>query len=206
MENAGYTVIRTFPGFEVRRTKACIVARVDVSDAATAEAARNAGFRVLAGYIFGSNRAPSSSESAKIAMTAPVVSEVTAIAPAGRGATIAMTSPVVSEVAAGDGGGASGSRVVAFVMPSSYTLATLPRPNDPRITLVEVPERDEAVAVYHGYYPSATEFLRRTRHLVDALAAEGLSVRDDVPPREYDYDPPWTFPPLMRSEVAVQLA
>lgn len=202
MENAAYTVLRSYPGFEVRRTRPCIVARVEVSGAASAEAARSAGFRLLAAYIFGSNRTPASGESTKIAMTSPVVSEAT-FTSAERGSTIAMTSPVVSEVASSS---SSDSRIVAFVMPAAHTLATLPRPVDPRVTLVEVPEREEAVAVYHGYYPSTAEFQRRTRALVDAVAAAGLAVRDDVPPREYDYDPPWTFPALMRSEVAVQLA
>ena len=64
-EEPPYTVTKLGDGVEIREYRERIAAETTVT--AAEEAARNAGFRRLAGYIFGSNRGR-----AKIAMTAPV--------------------------------------------------------------------------------------------------------------------------------------
>ncbi len=84
-------------------------------------------FRVLARYIFGENE-----PGRKMAMTAPVLM--------GDGAAsrkIAMTAPVPVR----DGGAGA---AMAFVMPSGFSRATLPRPKDDRVTIREVPARTMA--------------------------------------------------------------
>ena len=109
--------------FELREYPGFIVAETWVEG--DFDAAGRAGFRRIANYIFGDNIAAGGA-SAKIAMTAPVTME-----PASE--KIAMTAPVAMEP--------EGTRWrMHFVMPANYTLATLPKPKDPRITLREVPE------------------------------------------------------------------
>ena len=63
-------MVRTFPGFEVRRYPAHVVAEVELSG--QFESAGNAAFRPLVSYISGRNQS-----GAKIAMTAPVIQEAT---------------------------------------------------------------------------------------------------------------------------------
>jgi hypothetical protein len=69
-EQQQYQVVRTFPGFEVRRYPAHVVAEVELTG--QFESAGNAAFRPLVSYISGRNRSGS-----KIAMTAPVIQEAT---------------------------------------------------------------------------------------------------------------------------------
>ena len=71
--------------------------------------AAEAGFKRLAAYIFGGNRAGQD-----IAMTAPVVQQQDGVS------IVDMTAPVLQEP--GDG-----EWTMAFVMPSGYTLETLPQ-------------------------------------------------------------------------------
>ena len=85
----------------------------------------NNGFRQLAGYIFGGNTVQK-----PVAMTAPV-----ALSEASDDATsIAMTAPVATQQE-------GGTYRVSFMMPSKYTLATLPKPNNGQISFVELPSK-----------------------------------------------------------------
>lgn len=117
--------------------------------------AGNAGFRRLAGYIFGGNRGDE-----KIAMTAPV-----AMAPYS-GQRIAMTAPVDS---ARDGNG--GWRI-AFYMPAGYTLESLPQPLDPRVTLRVVPGGESPPCAFP--VAAQAQFAEPTAELVQALADAGV--------------------------------
>ena len=55
-----------------------------------------------------------------------------------------MTAPVTqSEVA-------PGKYAVQFYMPAEWTLDTLPKPNDERVVLKTMPERNLFVVTYHG--------------------------------------------------------
>jgi len=89
------------------------------------------GFNVLANFIFGNNTSRQ-----KIEMTTPVQAR-----PAEK---IAMTTPVTVTM--------SGQYVVAFIMPASYTLDTLPLPTDPRIRFSAVPEHTAAAIHFNGYF------------------------------------------------------
>lgn len=70
----------------------------------------------MAGYIFGGNTTKSS-----IAMTAPVMDTAKV------SETIAMTAPVMDTLSN------SGKHIVAFTMPSSYTLENLPKPDNANV-------------------------------------------------------------------------
>lgn len=147
IEEPRYTVVPTHDGFEVREYAPYLVAEVTVPG--PANEAGNQGFRILAGYISGKNQGER-----KIAMTAPVTQ-----APAPQ--KIEMTAPVTQT--AGDGG-----YVVQFVMPGTFTLDTLPLPNDPRVRLREVPAARYAVIRYSGTWSDANyqEHLAKLRRAV----------------------------------------
>lgn len=130
-----YDVLRSFPHFEVRRYPAHLLAEVEVDASFTR--AGNEAFGVLVGYISGRN-----STRGKVAMTAPVLQQQAST-------TIEMTSPVVQQPI-----GESGRYIVAFVMPSEFTLDTLPTPSDPRITVHEVPAHVAAVKSFTGRWTS----------------------------------------------------
>lgn len=145
-------------------------------------AARSTGFGILARYIFGGNKAKAS-----IAMTAPVVQA---------SAKIAMTAPVVQ---AKD---ASGAWVIMFYMPSSYTLATLPVPNDPRVMLSEQPAVRQAAYRYAGI-PGRNATARAHAALLAGLQSSAWVPQGDVV--DWFYDPPWTLPWARRNEAVVQV-
>ena len=168
---------------EIRRYAPRIAAETDLEG--DAETTRNDGFRRVAGYIFGGNRA-----AAKIAMTAPV-------AQAAASERIAMTAPV-SQAAAGPG-----SWTVRFFMPAQWTLATLPVPNDPAVRLVEVPGETMAVLRFTGDR-GAEAVAARQAELLRGLAGTAWVPRGA--PVAWFYDPPWTLPWLRRNEVAVPVA
>jgi hypothetical protein len=146
---------------------------------------RNAGFRKIAGYIFGGNHAGES-----IAMTAPV-----AQGRAGdNGENIAMTAPVAQDRAA------DGQWRIAFFMPAGKTLDNLPVPNDPGVRLVAVPAVTMAVLRFSG---------SRDTDAIAAKQSELLGTLASGPwqpsgaPVAWFYDPPWTLPFARRNEVAV---
>ena len=151
--------------------------------------ARSAGFRRLAGYIFGANRG-----GARIAMTAPVAQEPSG--PEATGTKIAMTAPVTQ---ARDAGGWR----IRFFMPAEYTLQTLPQPNDAQVSLVVVPPQTVAVLRFSGT-PSPQAVAARAGELVAAL--EGTAWRPAGAPVAWFYDPPWTLPPLRRNEIAIPVS
>ena len=121
-EEPDYTVIEQAGDFELRAYSPMIVAEVQVSG--PMGDASSAGFRLIADYIFGNNTARAGGNE-KISMTAPVTMEPTS-------EKISMTVPVGMEQ--------TGEQWrVHFVMPSQYTLDTLPTPNNPAVSLREVP-------------------------------------------------------------------
>ena len=139
------------------------------------------GFNILAGYIFGSNTARQ-----KMAMTTPVK--------VNQSQKIAMTTPVT--VSGKD------SFKVAFIMPSEFTLDTLPIPNDPNIQLIQVPEHTMAVIRYSGYFPQNKIETNKER-LGQWVLEQGLQ-----PMGEYivaGYNPPWVPGFMARNEVLVRV-
>ena len=182
-EEPAYTVEQLTSGVEIRRYGSRIAAETTV--AADEEAARSAGFRRLAGYIFGGNHAET-----KIAMTAPVAQQVGAT----RGETISMTAPV-SETA-----GSNGEWVIRFFMPAEKTLESLPQPNDRAVRLVHVPEEAVAVRRFSGSI-SSRAVASQTDQLMRTLRENGFEPTGT--PAAWFYDPPWTLPALRRNEIAV---
>jgi SOUL heme-binding protein len=167
--------------FEIRDYATQVVAEVSVPGGRGDPA--NQGFRPLAGYIFGGN-APR----AKIAMTAPVTRQ--------QGTQIAMTSPVTRQAA-----GAAWK--IRFIMPAGSTLATMPRPNDPNVRLLEEPGKRYAVIRFTGFGEEGA-VTRKTAELNAFLARRQLT--PIAKPVFAQYDPPWTLPFMRRNEIWLEVA
>lgn len=180
-EQPDYTVTERDEGIEIRDYPAMTVAKVTVDG--PAGQARNRGFRILADYIFGNN-VPSD----KIAMTSPVTQQ--------RGEKIAMTAPVTQ---AADGA----SWTVSFIMPSEYTMATLPVPASDRITLSEVPARRMAAITFNGF-GNADALETHEAKLREYLARNNLKATGEG--LYAFYDGPWVPPQRRRNEVMLQLS
>jgi len=110
--------------------------------------------------------------------------------------SIAMTAPVSETVIENN------NRVVAFIMPEGYTLATLPTPNDKRIEIVEVPAHMSAVVRYSGYNNNEKVAEMKAK-LLENLKRDGLMVVGV--PRGAGYTPPSTPPFMMRNEVLMDI-
>ncbi len=190
LETPTWTAVATEGPFSVRRYAPYVVAQTFV-DETDREAASRAGFRRLAGYIFGGNQGQRS-----IAMTAPVTAETSATTgPSAAGLRIAMTAPVGAER---DGVGWR----ITFLMPSSYTLATLPVPRDPRVTFVTVPGGDRAVVTF-SWGTSDERVQEQTDALRAWLRRRGLVERG--PPVLARYDDPFTLPWNRTNEVWIDI-
>jgi len=185
-EQPSYRVAQKLADLEVRDYGAYVVAETEVSG--TRESAGGAGFRVLAGYIFGKNRGER-----KLAMTAPVTQS--------EGRRIAMTAPVSQ--ARRDGAAEDAPWVVQFMMPSTYTLQTLPEPLDPAVRFRQVSARRVAAITYSGTW-SERRYLEQLARLREAMRREGLQAAGE--PVWARYDPPWTPWFLRRNEILIDLA
>ncbi|WP_417690636.1 SOUL family heme-binding protein [Pseudidiomarina sp.] len=183
-EEPKYDVIKQDGEFELRRYAPMIVAEVAV--AGSMEQATGRGFRVLADYIFGNNRVPGATN-AEIAMTTPVT-----MVP--RSETIEMTSPVTMQ--AGDG-----QWLVQFVMPSQYTMDSLPKPNNPDIEIIEHETQYYAVIRFSGFTGN-DKVAKKSAALKSWLESQDLTPIGA--PELARYDPPWTLPFLRRNEVKIR--
>jgi len=179
IEEVNYKVVEKDNKFEIRDYAPHILAETIVEG--DLEEAGNKAFNRLFRYISGDNRSRK-----KVAMTAPVSQQP-------MGEKIKMTAPVGQ------------SRVqekwaVSFMMPSSYTLKTLPEPEDPNIILRQVPARRMASVRYSGFW-SEKRYLRYKLELESWIRERGLtSVGDPIWAR---YNPPFTLWFLRRNEILI---
>ena len=197
IEEPRFTILSKEGAIELRQYAPFLIAETLVEG--DMDEASNRGFRLIADFIFGNNQAPDNpGGSAKIAMTAPVT-----VVPEPPSQKIAMTAPVT--VAPADQGASpmAGKRWrVHFVMPSQYSLATLPKPNNSAVTVREVPAKRYAVLGYSGFN-TESRVQQRTTELLAWLKANNLSPISA--PQLARYDPPWTLPMWRRNEIMVEL-
>ncbi len=188
-EEPSYTVLAQADEFELRRYDAQLVAQTWVTG--DQNAASREGFKILADYIFGNNTA-SSGESNKIAMTAPVTMQPET-KKNNESQKIAMTAPVSMQQA-------DGQWRVQFTMPSQYTMATLPKPNNPNITIKEIPAQTYGVIKFSGLAGSK-KVAAKTEKLQSWMESQKLTTTGD--PELARYNPPWTLPFMRRNEVMI---
>ena len=198
IEEPRFELLSKDGGYELRRYAAFIVAETMVEG--DMDAASNQGFRLIADFIFGNNQTAGGAKAPdKIAMTAPVTVE-----PAAKSEKISMTAPVTVEAEGNATERMANARRwrVHFVMPSQYTLSTLPRPNNSAVSIREVPARTFAVLVYSGFNTES-----RVQQRVDELTAwtQARNLQPLGAAQLARYDPPWTLPMWRRNEVMVEV-
>jgi hypothetical protein len=178
IEKPSYTVLETKKGFEIREYQPYLLAQTEVGG--EMRDALTSGFSIVANYIFGDNTKKQS-----IAMTSPVVES--------ESEKIAMTSPVLEEEK-------ESSRLISFILPSKYTLESLPEPNDSRVKIVKIPKRKVAVLRF-TWYPTNSRVDAKKAQLLEYVNNAGLQ---QVGPVETAlYNPPLSFPLSLRNEVWV---
>ncbi len=186
VEQTDYTVLEKKNEYEIREYPAHIVAQTKVQG--SYGESMNSGFGIVAGYIFGGNTKKES-----IAMTAPVVAQNQKSEKVSE--SIAMTAPVVATTE-GD------SYIISFSMPRSYTLETLPTPNDPRVEIVMIPPKKYAVMQF-SWYRSDARVKSMQEKLRAALARDGIVIEGNM--AYAGYNAPWTPPWMTRNEVLVEI-
>ena len=197
-ETVEYKVVKTLTeDIEIREYAPHLIAEVTVTG--DRDEAASAAFRILAGFIFGDNQSQD-----KVAMTAPVSQT-----PSGSQAPtqvksekIAMTAPVSQMPVVNDETDAQQTWLINFAMPSEYTLATLPVPNDTRITVRQVEPYQVAVIRFSGR-AGMKSLTSHSQELMETLGVQGLSTQGQ--PTYAFYNAPWTPGFMRRNEVQFRL-
>jgi hypothetical protein len=180
VEQPKYQVVESSGNIEIRDYAPQIVAEAEV--AGDRRDAIGKGFRIIADYIFGNNTAAQ-----KVPMTDPVTQQGSE--------KIAMTAPVTQQ---GDGN----TWKVRFIMPSSYTMEALHKPDNPAVELKEIGAKRYAVIRFSGM--AGEDSLKRyTEELNAFISAKNLTPLSA--PTYAFYNPPWTLPFLRRNEVMVEI-
>jgi hypothetical protein len=181
-----YIVVSKAKEYEIRTYERYVVAETIVEGSRLA--AVNAGFRILAAYIFGANTGKK-----KLAMNAPVGDTAT-------GATeptkLAMTAPVMTR------NNSTTSHVVSFVMPRGETIDTLPKPLDSLIVFNVVPEHTVAARSF-SWYATEARIQAQKHELKSALIRDGIIIEGAI--SYAGYTAPFTIPFMEKHEVIVRI-
>jgi hypothetical protein len=179
IEKAKYSILAVEKEFELRQYGRQIIAETFV--AGDFETAGNEGFQRLFKYISGYNVKAQSIE-----MTSPVTQGVDSV-------KIAMTAPVGQE-------NKNGRWRITFLMPSEYTLETLPQPLDERIRLTQDTGRLMAAIKYSGRWSKKLYDENKAR-LDDYIQKRRLTFTAE--PIWARYDPPFMPWFLRRNEILI---
>ncbi len=182
IEEPKFKVIQSESEFEIREYEPRIIAETRVSGEFAD--APNRGFRILADYIFGNN-----TKKTEIAMTAPVSQE--------KNESIAMTAPVSQEKASNN------EWIITFTMPSKYTMESLPRPNDNRVVIRQLPPGTFAAVRFSGLNSQNT-VKEKTASLRSWLTSKNHKAKGSEP-LYARYNPPWTPWFWRRNEILIEL-
>jgi hypothetical protein len=195
IEEPRYEVLVSDGPFEIRHYAPMLVAETFVDG--NLDAASSKGFRLIADFIFGNNQLQGSDQKSKIAMTAPVTVEPLS-------SKIAMTAPVTVAPQSADVRPESVQRWrIHFVMPSTYTLETIPKPKNDAVRLREIPEKYFAVHKY-SWLNTQSRVHQKTQEILQWTQQRSLQVLGA--PQLARYDPPWTVPMLKRNEIMVEVS
>jgi effector-binding domain-containing protein len=181
-EEPHYQVLQDYGHIQIREYPPILIAQTEITG--DYHTSGNQGFKRLAGYIFGGNQSQQ-----QISMTTPVIQEKQS------SEQIAMTAPVIQQQS-GD------NWYMAFVLPSTYTLANAPIPDDPAIKLVEIPSKKLAVLSYTGSL-SEQGIKEKSSALASWLIQQKYTLIN--PAQSAAYDPPWTLPFLRRNEIHIEI-
>jgi hypothetical protein len=178
-EEVKYRVLESSGDFELRQYESSLGAETTVEG--DFHKVGNEGFRRLFDYISGKNRKKQS-----IPMTAPVSQEASS-------EKIPMTAPVNQEKV-------GGAWRITFLMPSAFTMETLPEPLDSRVKLVKIPGRLMAALSYSGTW-SSERYEGKEQRLKELIRQRGLKIEGE--PVFARYNPPFMPWFLRRNEVLI---
>jgi len=184
-EEPKFTLVKKDGPFEVREYAEKIIAQVEVEG--SYQDATSRGFKLLADFIFGNNTNPSL-QSDKIEMTAPVISSI-------KNKEIEMTAPVISEKD-------KHKWLISFVMPSEYSLDTLPKPNNADVKIIALEIEKYAVIVFSGLVRESS-FEEKIILLKNYVEENNFIVDGNV--QIARYNPPWTLPFFRRNELLLKI-
>ncbi|MBN2419917.1 MAG: heme-binding protein [Deltaproteobacteria bacterium] len=181
IEEAKYSVIEKEGAFEIRKYFDHIVAETYVDS--SFKDAGNIAFRRIFKYIDGNNTTNST-----IAMTAPVSQQK-------KSEKISMTAPVNMQ-------NLSGTYRISFLMPSKYTMETIPRPLDERVKVKEEQGKTFAAYKYSGGW-SEKKYEKMKKKLLEIIAEKKLKVRGEPIFARYNSPfMPWLF---RRNEILIEI-
>ena len=180
VEKPDYKVIQSEQNIEIRQYDPMIIAEVEVDG--KREDAIGDGFRLLADYIFGNNTVQQ-----VISMTAPVQQKEIQ--------KIAMTAPVQQQ-------STGKSWRMSFVMPSKYSMDSLPVPNNNRVRLKEILTKKFVVIEFSGTN-SNENVIEHENQLMNYIEANQIKINGS--PNYAFYNPPWSLPFLRRNEVMIEI-
>jgi len=106
---------------------------------------------------------------------------------------IPMTAPVNQEKV-------GGAWRITFLMPSAFTMETLPEPLDSRVKLVKIPGRLMAALSYSGTW-SRERYEEKEQRLKELIRQRGLKIEGE--PVFARYNPPFMPWFLRRNEVLI---
>jgi len=180
VEKPDYKVIQSEQNIEIRQYEPMIIAEVEVDG--KREDAIGDGFRLLADYIFGNNTVQQ-----VISMTAPVQQK--------ENQKIAMTAPVQQQ-------STGKSWRMSFVMPSKYSMDSLPVPNNNLVRLKEILTKKFVVIEFSGTN-SNENVTEHENQLMNYIEANQIKINGS--PKYAFYNPPWSLPFLRRNEVMIEI-
>ena len=204
LEKPRYQVLRRLQnGVEIRAYEEYVIAEAEFDAPPSMKNATGDGFREIARYVFGANRArrrwgrraapvltDADDQSQKMAMTAPVRTEMTETSAAGGSSLLAKVK-------------------VSFVMSSNYSLGNLPIPASSAVRLRRIPPHRAAFVKFSGPPPSPDLVSRKRAGLLRELEASGYGLHNaavDATTLIYGYHDPFVTPNILRkNEVGIML-
>lgn len=173
LEKPKYKVLKTLqstgrfvPPLEIREYGPMIIAEVTFDDKnAAMRDAMGGGFRAIAKYIFDSKGEGQQDDITR--------------------EKIAMTSPVTAEMPS------SGGYKVAFVMPSQYTMDTLPKPADSKVEIKSVDKQTLAALSFRGNGPREPQVEQWRQELLTLLQKHDITPLQGASTRIFQYFPPF---------------
>lgn len=178
---APYSVLEKDGAIEIRRYDTMVLATTDMPGGI--DQGDNQAFQKLFDYISGANFTAD-----KIAMTAPVFMQEKQ-----EGQKIEMTAPVFMNEN-------ENRETMSFVLPSSFTFETAPKPTDQAVRLEKIENFTVAAIEFSG-------FLSQSNIRTHGQTLENwIKTRNYAPNAPYQvagYNPPWTIPFLRRNEVLI---
>ena len=180
VEVPAYKIVKKEQNIEIRQYPPLIIA--EVKTAGSRQDSIGNGFRILADFIFGNNEGEK-----QLSMNGPITQQ--------EGIKIAMTAPVQQEQT-------DTEWAISFIMPSKFSIDTIPNPINDRIKIIQIPSKRYAVITFSGRSTEAN----LTKHTSKLEIYMNESSYSKVGNAKYAfYNPPWTLPFLRRNEVQFEI-